>query len=136
LNRSQKFHITDIESTPILSTNPDSAPLTSLSQALVTSNSAIEHLGLGRIKGVHAHYGNGDVVQTAKLEGKTGVVATVTGKSVRRSTEVQKIVDVVHGALEGNEEREQGQPDGVDGNDEERSKNTERSAHWEVLGSG
>jgi hypothetical protein len=136
LNRSQKFHITDNESAPILSTNPDSAALTSLSQALVTSNSAIEHLGLGRIKGVHAHYVNGEVVQTAKLEGKTGVVATVTGKSVRRSIEVLKIVNVVHGALEGNEEREQVQTDGVEASDEERSKNIERGAHWEVLGSG
>lgn len=76
-------------------------------------------------------------MQTAKLDGKTGVVATVTGKTVRRSIEVEKIVGVVHGALEGNQGRQEHvQPDGVEENNEERSKNVERGAHWEVLGSG
>lgn len=76
-------------------------------------------------------------MQTAKLEGKTGVIATVSGKTVRRSIEVDKIVGVVHGALEGNEEREeQVQPDGIEENPERRSKDAERTAHWEVFGSG
>ena len=104
--RSQKLHITDTNATPILSTNPDSSTLASLSQALVTSNSAVEHLGLGRIRSVHAQYVSGEVVQTAKLDGKTGVVATVAAKEVNPSLGVYKILNVVHAALEGNEEVE------------------------------
>jgi hypothetical protein len=99
--RSQKLHIADSSGTPILSTTPDSPALTSLSQTLVTSNSALDHLGLGRVVGVHAQYTSCEVIQTAKLEGKTGVVATVVGKQANRSVEVKKIVNVVHGALNG-----------------------------------
>jgi hypothetical protein len=61
---------------------------------------------------VRAEYANGEVVQTAKLEGTTGVVATVVGKQVRRSGEVERIVGVVHGALEGNGSAEDGVPPG------------------------
>jgi hypothetical protein len=104
---SQKYHITDSNATPILSTNPDSPSLTALSHALISSNAAIQHLSLGRIKNVRAEYANGEVVQTAKLNGTTGVVATVVGKQVRRSVEVERIVGAVHGALEGNGEQEQ-----------------------------
>jgi hypothetical protein len=51
---------------------------------------------------VRAEYANGEVVQTANLDGTTGVVGTVVGRQVRRSREVERIVGVVHGALEGN----------------------------------
>lgn len=120
--RSQKLHITDTNATPILSTNSDSSTLASLSQALVTSNSAVEHLGLGRIRRVHAQYVNGEVVQTTKLDGKTGVVATVAGKEVNRSLELDKILTVVHAALEGNEEREETQSESSSVRQEEQSK--------------
>jgi hypothetical protein len=94
--------------------------MATLSQVLVTSNSAIEHLGLGRIKRVHARYANGEVVQTARLEGKTGVVGLVAGKEIRRSTDFEKMLNVVHGALEGNEERERMQEEE---SDDESSEN-------------
>jgi len=92
-------------------------------------------LGLGKIKGVHAHYDDGDILQTANLTGKTGVIATVTGKEVRRSLEVERIVDVIHGALEGNEITVNGQSEenpeiGVDAR-----KADERREQWDALGS-
>lgn len=105
--RPQKLHVADSSGTPILSTNPESPSMTALSQALVTSNSALDHLGLGRVVGVHAQYTKCEVVQTAKLEGKTGVVATVVGKQVNRSVEVKKIVNVVHAGLQGDAEGEE-----------------------------
>jgi len=101
-SRTQRLHIADSNGTSILSTNPESLSLAALSQALVASNSAIDHLGLGRVIGVHAQYTNGEVVQTAKLEGETGVVATVAGKQVDRSLEVKKIVNVVHTGFQAN----------------------------------
>lgn len=51
---------------------------------------------------MRAEYTNGEVVQTANLDGTTGVVGTVVGRQVRRSREVERIVGVVHGALGGN----------------------------------
>src|SRR5579859_6989328 len=134
--RSQKLHITDTQATAILSTHPDSAPLALLSQALVTSNSAIEHLGLGRIRRLHAHYVNGEVLQTVELEGKTGLVATVAGKEVRRSTEVQKILGVLHGALQGNNVEEESREDSEDSEEQNKSDERRTSGEWEVLGSG
>ena len=56
---------------------------------------------------MHAQYVNGEVIQTAKLDGKTGVVATVAGKKINRSLELDKILNVVHATLDGNEEREE-----------------------------
>ena len=103
----QRIHITDTNTTPILSTHPHSTALASLTQAFLTSNSAVEHLALGRIRRVHAKYVNGGVVQTAKLGAENGVIATVSGKEVRRSLEIDKILNVVHGALEGKKENEQ-----------------------------
>ena len=77
--------------------------MTSLSQAIVTSNAAVDHLGLGRIRNVHARYADGEVIQTALFDEKTGVSATVTGKEVRRSLEVEKILGVIHKALNASE---------------------------------
>ena len=110
--RSQKLHIADTEATPILSTDSDSKSLTSLSQAIVSSNATIDHLGLGRIRNVHARYANGEVVQTALFHDKTGVTATVAGKEVRRSLEIEKILGVIHKVLNGSEEID---GDGADG---------------------
>jgi len=73
--------------------------LTSLSQAIVTSNAAVDHLGLGRIRNVHARYANGEVIQSALLDEKTGVSTTIAGKEVRRSLEVEKVLGVIHKAL-------------------------------------
>jgi len=72
----------------------------------------VNHLGLGRIRHVHARYANGEVVQTALLNDNLGVTATVAGKEVRRSLEIEKILGVVHKALNGSEE---GDGDGADG---------------------
>ena len=135
-DRSQKLHIADTQATTILSTHPDSAQLSSLSQALVTSNSAIEHLGLGRIRSLHAHYANGEVLQTVKLEGKTGLMATVAGKEVRRSTEIQKIVGVLHGALQGAEMEEDSREENESSEELNKSDERRTSEQWEVLGSG
>ena len=101
-SRSQKLHVADSSGTPILSTNPQSPSVAALTHAVVASNSAADHLGLGRVVGVHAQYSNGEVVQTAKLEGKIGVVATVAGKQVNRSLEIKKIVNVVHAGFQAN----------------------------------
>lgn len=86
--------------------------MTSLSQAIGSSNAAVDHLGLGRIRNVHARYANGEVIQTALFNDKTGVTATVAGKEVRRSLEIEKILGVIHKALNGSEE---GDGDGADG---------------------
>ena len=86
--------------------------MTSLSQAIVSSNAAVDHLGLGRIRNVHARYANGEVVQTALFHDKTGVTATVAGKEVRRSLEIEKILGVIHKVLNGSEEID---GDGADG---------------------
>jgi hypothetical protein len=126
--RSQKVHITDANLAPILSTNPSSTAFAAVSQALVTSNSAVEHLGLGRIRGVHAHYMNGEVVQSAKLEGNTGVVATVAGKQVRKKMEVEKMLNVVHGALNEDAETEEIQEANVEGRERESSKSSQERA--------
>jgi hypothetical protein len=135
-SRSQKVHITDTDTTPILSTQSESSQLAALSQALVTSNSAVAHLGLGKINGVHARYMNGEVLQTAKLEGKTGVIATVTGREVRRSIDVERLVDVIHGALEGNGVAVDGQSEETRRNGEDRGKQADQIDQWDALGSG
>ena len=55
----------------------------------------------------------------ARLEGKTGVAATIAGTEVRRSLEMEKILNIVHGALEGNEETEaHGEGNGLRGLEE------------------
>lgn len=71
---------------------------------------------------MHAQYVNGEVVQTAKLDGKTGVVATVAGKKINRSLELDKILNVVHAALDGNEEREETHSESSSVRPEEQSK--------------
>jgi hypothetical protein len=80
----------------------------------------VEHLAaLGRIRSVHSKYTNGEVVQTAKLGNETGIVATVAGKEVRRSLEIDKILNVVYNALQGNEGNEEAQePDEDDSQDQ------------------
>ena len=118
------MHIADTEGTPILSTNSDSTPLTALLQAIVTSNAAVDHLGLGRIRNVHARYANGEVLQTALFNEKTGVSVTVAGKEVRRSLEVEKILAVVHKALNASEAVD---GEGVSGQGEQ-NKNPQENA--------
>ena len=134
--RSQKLHITDTQATAILSTHPDSAPLSALSRALITSNSAIEHLGLGRIKSLHAQYTNGEVLQTLKGEGSSGVLATVAGKEVRRSIEVQKILSVLEGALQANEVEDTSREENESSEEPNKADERRTSEQWEVLGSG
>lgn len=65
-------------------------------------------------------------MQTANLDGKTGVVATVAGKEVNRSMELGKIINVVHAALEGNEERDETQAEGSEARSEDVNKSDER----------
>ena len=89
------------------------------------SNATVEHLGLGRIQSVHAHYVNGEVVQVAKLDGQSGVVATITGKEARKRFDVDRVVDIVHGALNGGEIRE-GASDQLDGPGEQESSKGSR----------
>jgi len=88
----------------------------------VASNSAADHLGLGRVVGVHAQYSNGDVVQTAKLEGKIGVVATVAGKQVNRSLDVKKIVNIVHAGVQANADGDEMWQGNTEGQREENGK--------------
>jgi len=64
---------------------------------------------------VHARYVNGEVVQTALFNDKVGVTATVAGKEVRRSLEIEKIMGVIHKALNGSEEGDGGGADGAGG---------------------
>jgi hypothetical protein len=85
---------------------------------------------------LHAHYVNGEVLQTVKLEGKTGLVATVAGKEVRRSIEVQKIMGVLHGALQGNDADEESRAETESSEEPNKSDETRASEQWEVLGSG
>ena len=49
-------------------------------------------------------------------------MATVAGKQVNRSLELDKILNVVHAALEGNEEREETQSESSSVRQEEQSK--------------
>lgn len=65
-------------------------------------------------------------MQTAKLDGNTGVVATVAGKEVNWSLELGKIINVVHVALEGNGEGEETQSENGEGRPEEPDKSDER----------
>jgi hypothetical protein len=93
-------------------------------------------LGLGRIKSLHAHYVNGEVLQTVKLQGSTGVVATVAGKEVQRSTEVQKIVGVLHGALQVKEVDDNSREENESSEEPNKADERRSSEQWEVLGSG
>lgn len=70
---------------------------------------------------MHARYANGEVIQTARLDGKTGTVSTVAGKEIRHSVEFERILNVVHGTLEGNEERERMQEERDDESSENQS---------------
>jgi hypothetical protein len=68
--------------------------------------------------------------------GTTGILVTLAGKEVRRSVEIEKIVEVIHGALEENEEiqgsgRSREEEETVE---EERRKDMERREQWETLG--
>ena len=74
---------------------------------------------------MHARYSNGEIIQTAKLDGKTGVVGTVVGKEVNRSLEVEKMINVVHAALNENEEAEQSHSGNGNGGPDEHNKNDE-----------
>jgi spore cortex formation protein SpoVR/YcgB (stage V sporulation) len=80
---------------------------------------------------------NGEVLQTVKLEGNPGLVATMAGKEVRRSTEVEKIVDTLHGALQESEVENDSREEN-ESSEEPNNKSDERriSGQWEVLGSG
>lgn len=53
---------------------------------------------------MHAEYTNGQVVQSARLDGKTGVVATIAGKEATRNPEVEKVLGVLYKALQGEEQ--------------------------------
>jgi len=83
---------------------------------------------------VRAQYAHGEVVQTARLNGKTGVISMVAGKRVTRDLEIEKILDLVHGALEGNEEGEEAQEESNEATGEEQNKTDERREQWEILG--
>lgn len=71
-----------------------------------------------------------------KLEGKTGLVATVAAKEVRRSTEVQKIMGVLHGALQGNEVEDDSRNESESSEEPNKSDELRTSGQWEILGSG
>ena len=94
------------------------------------------HLGLGRIRSVHAKYVDGEVIQ--KVEGVTGIVTTVAGRQARRNVEIEKIVEAIQGALQASEESQEsvesgGEEDEVQ-DEEERRKDDERREQWETLG--
>jgi hypothetical protein len=73
-------------------------------------------------------------VQTAKLDGETGVMATVAGKDVRRSMEIETILNAVHEALEGNGEGEGVQQELRESGQEDLRKDDERREQGEALG--
>jgi hypothetical protein len=77
---------------------------------------------------VHTQYVNGEVLQTAKLDGKSGVVATVAGKEVNRSIELERIINVVHKALEGNGEGEDTRRESDARSPEEQNKSDDPGA--------
>jgi hypothetical protein len=98
--------------------------LSSLSQAILASNAAVDHLGLGRIRNIHARYANGEVIQTGLFDEKMGVSATVAGKEVRRSLEVEKILGVIHKAVNASETEDGEGVDGPAGQNKSPQKNT------------
>lgn len=64
------------------------------------------------------------------------MLATVAGKEVRRSTEVQKILSVLQGGLQATEVDDTSREETESSEEPNKADERRGSEQWEVLGSG